>query len=127
MHLLRLILIISDFAPLDGTNYYRLSQTDVDGNQKYYGIKTVNYKSSKDFISHILNNGNGQISVAMSSVKPAQINMRVVDMQGKEISAETIVVNNGGVVKYLNLKPGVYILVLLNETGGRISHKIIVQ
>ena len=118
---------LTDFAPLDGTNYYRLSQTDVDGNQKYYGIKTVNYKSSKDFISHILNNGNGQISVAMSSVKPAQINMRVVDMQGKEISDETIVVNNGAVVKYLNLKPGVYILVLLNETGGRISHKIIVQ
>ena len=118
---------LTDFAPLDGTNYYRLSQTDVDGNQKYYGIKTVNYKSSKDFISHILNNGNGQISVAMSSVKPAQINMRVVDMQGKEISAETIVVNNGAVVKDLNLKPGVYILVLLNETGGRISHKIIVQ
>ena len=118
---------LTDFAPLDGTDYYRLSQTDVDGNQKYYGIKTVNYKSSKDFISHILNNGNGQISVAMSSVKPAQINMRVVDMQGKEISAETIVVNNGAVVKDLNLKPGVYILVLLNETGGRISHKIIVQ
>ena len=118
---------LTDFAPLDGTNFYRLSQTDLDGNQKYFGIKTVNFKSSKDFKSHILNNGNGQISVAMSSVKPAQINMRVVDMQGKEISTETIAVNNGGVVKNLNLQPGVYILVLTNETGEKITHKIIVK
>ena len=118
---------LTDFAPLDGTNFYRLSQTDLDGNQKYFGIKTVNFKSSKDFKSHILNNGNGQISVAMSSAKPAQINMRIVDMLGKEISTETIAVNNGGVVKNLNLQPGVYILVLTNETGEKITHKIIVK
>ena len=63
----------------------------------------------------------------MSSAKPAQINMRIVDMLGKEISTETIAVNNGGVVKNLNLQPGVYILVLTNETGEKITHKIIVK
>ena len=118
----------TDFAPLDGTNFYRLSQTDLDGNQKYYGIKTVNIKSSKNFKSHILNNGNGQIGVVMSSKKNVQISMRVVDMLGKEILTETIAVyNNSAVVKNLNLQPGVYVLVLTNETGEKITHKIIVK
>ena len=64
----------------------------------------------------------------MSSKKNVQISMRVVDMLGKEILTETIAVyNNSAVVKNLNLQPGVYVLVLTNETGEKITHKIIVK
>jgi hypothetical protein len=116
-----------DHTPADGSNYYRLSQTDFDGNVKYHGIKRVNYKSSKDFSAGILNNGNGQISLAIKSAHAAQINMKVIDMMGKEILNEAFTVSSGGTVKDLKLNTGAYVLVLVNDSGERISNKIIVH
>ena len=45
---------------------------------------------------------------------------------GKEILQETFSVNSGGGTKNLNLNSGVYVLVLLNDKGERVSTKIIV-
>ncbi len=116
-----------DYAPADGSNFYRLSQTDFDANIKYHGIKRVNYKSNADFTANVLNNGNGQISVAIKSKNASQINLKVIDILGKEILSQNFAVNNGGTIRTLNLNSGVYVLVLTNDSGERISNKIIVH
>ncbi|MBK8608408.1 MAG: metallophosphoesterase [Chitinophagaceae bacterium] len=116
-----------DFTPAEGINYYRLSQTDNDGQVKNHGIKTVKYKSNADFTANILNNGNGQISVAIKSKKTSQINLRVIDMMGKEILNENFTTGNGGTIKSLNLNLGVFVLVLTNENGESVTNKIVVH
>jgi hypothetical protein len=116
-----------DYAPREGTNYYRLSQTDLDGNITYHDIKRVNYKSDRGFSVRILNNGQGKVNVAIHSIKSTNLSMRVIDMMGKEIVQESFSVTGGGGNKSLNLKSGVYVLVLVNDSGERINTKIIVQ
>lgn len=116
-----------DYSPAEGSNFYRLSQTDIDANVKYHGVKRVNYKSNADFGANILNNGNGQISVLVRSKSSTQLNMRVIDMTGKEVLSENFSVGSTGTVKNLNLHTGVYILVLLDQAGERITDKIIVH
>ena len=118
---------LPDHTPFNGTNFYRLSQTDMDGNAHNYGIKSVNYKVSSSFTANIVNNGQGQISVAVKTAMPAAIYLKVVDLLGKEILSESFSVNSGGAVKNLHLSPGVYIIVLINDGGDRISNKVVVQ
>ncbi|MGB4844998.1 MAG: metallophosphoesterase [Ferruginibacter sp.] len=116
-----------DYTPVEGINYYRLSQTDFDGNIKYHGVKTVNYKNSKGFNTVIRNNGNGKISVVLNSQNTSQVAMKVIDMLGKEILTESFKVNTGSTVKNLNLNSGVYVLVLINSNGEKLTDKIIVH
>jgi hypothetical protein len=53
--------------------------------------------------------------------------MKVIDMMGKEILNEAFTVSSGGTVKDLKLNTGAYVLVLVNDSGERISNKIIVH
>jgi Calcineurin-like phosphoesterase len=118
---------LMDYTPGDGVNYYRLSQTDYDGNTNNYEVKTVNYKSSKNFSAVILNNGNGQVRVVVKHTNATMISMKVVDLVGKEILQQSFSVNNGGAVRDIYLNRGIYILVLTNSRQERISNKIIVR
>ena len=116
-----------DYTPWEGTNYYRLSQTNFDGSIHYYQTKRVYYKSNQIFNVGILNNGNGQISMVIKTAKAAHVQMKVVDLLGKQILKEYFFVNSNGMVKRIHLKTGVYIIVVTNDFGERISNKVVVQ
>ena len=53
--------------------------------------------------------------------------MDVFDMAGKKIKEESFAIPAGGSTKNLQLHNGVYIVVLSNTNGEKISNKIIVQ
>lgn len=116
-----------DHTPVYGMNYYRLSQTDLDGNIRYYETKRVNYQSSKAFSAGILNNGNGQVSVVIQSEYAVKAGLKVIDMFGKEVMDQRFSVSNGGTVKNLLLNSGVYVVLVFNDSGDRISNKVVVR
>ena len=116
-----------DYAPAEGINYYRLSQTDFDGHVKYLGVKTINYQTHNGFNATIRNNGNGKISVVINSLTATQVAMKVVDVLGKDVLSESFKINGGNTIKNLNLKTGVYVLALINDKDEKLTNKIIVQ
>ncbi len=116
-----------DHNPFDGTNYYRLSLKDNDGKTNNFEIKSVYYRAGNNFSADILNKGNGRVSVAIHSTQATKVKMKVFDIIGKEILQESFSVNNGGGLKDVYLKNGVYVFVFFNDKAERISYKVIVQ
>ncbi|MEP7237118.1 MAG: metallophosphoesterase [Ferruginibacter sp.] len=116
-----------DFAPADGINYYRLSQTNYDGITSYYDTRRVTYKNSKNFTASYINLLNKTVNVVINSNKTDIVSMKVFDFAGNEIKQETFTIAAGTTTKNLQLQNGVYVVVLINKNGNRISNKIIVQ
>ena len=116
-----------DNTPLNGVNYYRLSETDFDGNVKYHEIKRVDYKVDKTFKVVVHNNGSNKVGIAVHCKKHVKINLKVTDVFGKEIIADKFLVNGDGEIRDLQLNTGIYIIVAFNESGEKVSNKIIVR
>jgi hypothetical protein len=116
---------LNDLQPEDGTNYYRLSQTDFDGRRTNIEVKRVTYKSAKDFSATIVNAGGGIINVAIHNAEAGMIQLKVVDMMGREVLKETFNSGNGNTTHNIQLNQGTYVLVLANSRGQSISTKII--
>ena len=90
-------------------------------------IHALHHEAQMAAVRGIINIANKKVNVVINSVKNDLLKMRVVDMMGKEVLLETIGVNAGVNIKNLELKNGVYILLLMNSGGEKWSSKIVVQ
>ncbi|MEP7164495.1 MAG: metallophosphoesterase [Ferruginibacter sp.] len=116
---------LNDLQPADGINYYRLSQTDMDGQRRSIEVKKVIYKSIKDFRATIVNTGGGALNIAIHNASAGLVNMKVVDMMGREVLKETFNSASGDITHTIQLNKGTYVLMLVNSTGQTINTKII--
>lgn len=117
---------MTDYQPMEGANYYRLSQTDIDSRVRNLETKRVNYKSYHDFSVTMLNTGNGRVKLLLNSKVAARYILTVTDMLGKEISKQIMNVPQGTINKTMQLQKGVYAIQISNATG-RVIQKMLVE
>lgn len=115
-----------DYTPVDGINYYRLSQTDIDDRTAYFDIRSISYKSKYSFTSSLSYLSNG-IKINVNSSKNDNIRLRIVDFTGREIIKDIFYISAGTINKNYTLAKGSYIIQLSNSNNETINNKIIIK
>ncbi len=125
-----------DDAPIEGTSYYRLKQTDFDGKYEYFKLVAVNYNISDDGICtlNVYPNpcvGNCTINLADCPLGESDVNVELYDAFGKRITNRISPKSKDQDISFHlnssnNLSPGVYI-VKANTNGKAQSQKVIIK
>jgi myo-inositol-hexaphosphate 3-phosphohydrolase len=109
-----------DAHAMEGNNYYRLTQVDIDGTRKTYDAINVSCSgSTKGYFSAYPNPSTGAFHVIVSDRQMlGRSFLYIKDAQGKTLLNRSIEVKPGGInmfnVSDLNLAPGVYYVQIVN-------------
>ena len=117
----------TDASPLTGISYYRLTQTDIDGNKINHGIRQISYNPRVLVNLKVRANGNGSALLVVESRKQINAQLKVYDLSGREHRNEAIRLSAGNTNVELNLTPGMYICEISNERGESVKEKIVIQ
>jgi hypothetical protein len=109
-----------DKSPLDGWNYYRLKQFDVDGTFSYSSIVSVYFgKDSKSAIAVYPNPVKDQTTISLYTERSTKVKMEVYDSKGALVSTQTytsVAGMNRTTLNLQSLSTGIYTLKCYTES-----------
>ncbi len=124
----------TDLNPLNGTNYYRLKQVDIDGSYEYSKIKALDFgetdKQSLSLEKAYPNPFQRQIQIVFTLPSPQAVQLRLRSASGRIIINRSIDAEEGKNQHTLrvnqNLKSGAYILNIQsgqNQVTKKLIHR----
>jgi len=123
----------TDFNPLEGISYYRLKQTDFDGQFEYFNVVPVRFTKNHTFEFSLYPNPvlqNETLNVTTSFAADEEILVVVRDLQGEEFYSKAfITIENQefiGLPIDESIPKGIYIIVASSE-NSIYSKKLIIK
>lgn len=114
-----------DPNPYTGISYYRLKQTDLDGNSKYSNIVSVNF-AKQHTLSVYPNPTRGAVYITGADLSETSLMVQWFDLSGRMLLQGTVPVSGGTATLNTNFNNGVYLLKLISSDGSYTVHNVIV-
>lgn len=115
-----------DQSPLGGNNYYRLQQTDLDGNMSYSKVVNV-YHGNETMVSLYPNPVNTQLNIEINIPNASIAQIKIMDATGRVVRAVDMQLqagNNKSDISMEGLADGVYMIKITNNKGLQFSQTI---
>jgi hypothetical protein len=118
---------VTDDNPLPGRNFYRLKQTDLDGQFKIFPMKSVNFEDGSSFLK-LQSVPGGRVRIS-SGNKQGRYSFLVRDAAGRLLQSERVDLPGGSGEIYVNLKSNSRGILFVTLTGNaeQYSQRVFVQ
>jgi len=119
-----------DNAPYKGISYYRLKQTDLNGNENVFDIVTVNCIQKNNLLANLYPNpATNEITLELSPETSGNLHVQILDITGRVVIDEVHSISSGNQELKISLAEivnGIYYLqVSSDETGYSYTTKLI--
>jgi hypothetical protein len=105
-----------DVKPDAGITYYRLKQTDLDGNFKYSAVVPVTFDKQKG-LSVYPNPTSGHLYISGIDIRQTSIRLEWFDLSGRSLLQETASAQNGMAMANTRFNTGIYVLKITSADG----------
>jgi len=109
----------TDVTPLEGSNYYRIQERDLDLKSTYSGVKVLAFTRSGDLIWYTTGAKSVEIRLQRGSTELYSIS----DVAGHTIRTGRL---SGGVTSLSDVPVGIYFVTVLNGIGDKQTTKVII-
>ncbi len=116
--------ILTDASPLSGNNYYKIVETDNDGNSNYSDIRLVNMPSSSN-ISIWPNPATDAIHIRCGS-NANNMTASIFDELGRNV-LNSVLYQGDNMINLGNISPGIYFIVVKENNAQVAIKKIMVR
>jgi hypothetical protein len=108
-----------------GISYYRLKQTDLNGNSTYSKVVAVDFARKQNFTIYP-NPSKGAVYVTGMDIGTTSVMAQWFDMSGKLLSQATMPVQGGAASMNVGFNNGIYLLKLIFPDGTSSVQNIII-